>query len=461
MRKADYIVNGIRVPLDVVMLLLAGVATYLLRTHVLDAIRPVLFGPNLSFVQFMLLVAGMTGVMVLTFSVSGLYSMRFRMSKVVEAGHVVVASSAAMMAAILVIFLRAELFHSRFLVLGYWGMAMLFVIVGRLVLRWYAALRMARSDVLAHRVLVLGHGQVAHEVCRAMAEDPSLGYRVVSSMEDLSIDALRGVLSRGGIDEVVLAEVEVSSERIVELIDACYESHVMFQFVPNAYQTFATHYDINSIGRIPLVHLRRTPLEGWGRVFKRVVDVVCSVFALMVLLPVFVVVALCIMWDTPGPVFVVLQRVSRNRTFGLIKFRSMVQNAEALKPALEALNERADGPLFKMRVDPRVTRVGRILRKYRIDELPQFANVLRGDISLVGPRPHQPDEIARYQKHHKKVLAIKAGATGLAQVSGSSDLPFEEEVQLDTFYIENWSFWMDIRILIKTAVRLLVDRSAV
>jgi FlaA1/EpsC-like NDP-sugar epimerase len=160
MRKADYIVNGIRVPLDVVMLLLAGVATYLLRTHVLDAIRPVLFGPNLSFVQFMLLVAGMTGVMVLTFSVSGLYSMRFRMSKVVEAGHVVVASSAAMMAAILVIFLRAELFHSRFLVLGYWGMAMLFVIVGRLVLRWYAALRMARSDVLAHRVLVLGHGQV-------------------------------------------------------------------------------------------------------------------------------------------------------------------------------------------------------------------------------------------------------------------------------------------------------------
>jgi lipopolysaccharide/colanic/teichoic acid biosynthesis glycosyltransferase len=167
------------------------------------------------------------------------------------------------------------------------------------------------------------------------------------------------------------------------------------------------------------------------------------------------------MLDTPGPVFVVLRRVSRNRTFGLIKFRSMVENAEALKPALEQFNERADGPLFKMRHDPRITRVGRVLRKYRIDELPQFVNVFLGDISLVGPRPHQPDEIARYQKHHKKVLAIKAGATGLAQASGSSDLSFEEEVALDTFYIENWSFWMDVRIVAKTAVRLLFDRSAV
>lgn len=461
MRKADFIFNILRVPLDVAMLLVAGVAAYLLRTQVLDSLRPVLFGPNLSFGQFMALVAGMTVVMVATFAVSGLYSMRFRMSKIGEMGRVIVASSAAMMSAILVIFLRAELFHSRFLVLGYWGMAMLCVVLGRLVLRWYASRQMGRRDSLSHRVLLIGGGDVAHELRTAMAENPDLGYRVASVMGLLDIEHLRELLNRGGIDEVVLADVELSSERIVELVDVCYESHVMFQFVPNAYQTLATHYDVNSVGRIPLVYLRRTPLEGWGRVFKRAIDIVCSMAALLLLAPLIVVVAIIIILDTPGSVFVVLRRVSRNRTFGLIKFRSMVENAEALKPGLEQFNERADGPLFKMRHDPRITRVGRVIRKYRIDELPQFLNVFLGDISLVGPRPHQPDEIARYQKHHKKVLAIKAGATGLAQASGSSDLSFEEEVALDTFYIENWSFWMDVRIVVKTALRLLFDRSAV
>ena len=136
-------------------------------------------------------------------------------------------------------------------------------------------------------------------------------------------------------------------------------------------------------------------------------------------------------------------------------------SAESLKTTLMALNERPDSPLFKIKNDPRVTRVGRFIRKYRIDELPQFINVLRGEMSIVGPRPHQPDEIDRYKKHHKKVLAIKAGATGMAQVSGSSDLPFEEEVALDTFYIENWSLLFDIRLCLKTVLKMFGDHSAV
>ncbi len=138
----------------------------------------------------------------------------------------------------------------------------------------------------------------------------------------------------------------------------------------------------------------------------------------------------------------------------------MVANAEELKVSLVSLNERKDGPLFKIKNDPRITKVGRFIRRYRIDELPQFWNVFVGNISLVGPRPHQPDEIALYQKHHKKVLAIKAGATGLAQVSGSSDLPFEREVALDTFYVENWSLWLDIKIILKTVFKVFTDKSA-
>ena len=218
---------------------------------------------------------------------------------------------------------------------------------------------------------------------------------------------------------------------------------------------------MDAIGNVPVVQLHRTALDGWGRVFKRIVDIFGAMFGLAIFSPLLAIVAFSIKWETAGPVMVQLTRVSGTRRFKLFKFRSMVDNAEALKPLLAERNERSDGPLFKIQDDPRITRVGRLIRKTRLDELPQFYNVLIGDISLVGPRPHQPDEIAKYAKHHKRVLAIKAGATGLAQVSGSSDLPFEEEVKLDTFYIENWSLGMDTRIIVKTALKMLQDRSAV
>jgi lipopolysaccharide/colanic/teichoic acid biosynthesis glycosyltransferase len=180
---------------------------------------------------------------------------------------------------------------------------------------------------------------------------------------------------------------------------------------------------------------------------------------------VFLIVAIIIKLDSKGPVFVKLKRISQKQEFGLYKFRSMIAHdpdgsAESLKSSLIVLNERKDSPLFKMKNDPRITRVGKFLRKKRIDEFPQLINVLKGEMSLIGPRPHQPDEIEKYEKHHKKVLLIKPGMTGMAQISGSSDLPFEEEVKLDTYYIENWTLSKDVYILLKTIIIFLKDKSA-
>ena len=194
---------------------------------------------------------------------------------------------------------------------------------------------------------------------------------------------------------------------------------------------------------------------------KRIIDIVASFLGLIILLPFFAVIAFAIKWESAGPVFVRLKRTSKNKIFNLLKFRSMIQNAEELKQYLATFNERRDGPLFKIKNDPRITGVGKFLRKYRIDELPQFWNIFKGEISLVGPRPHQPDEIEKYRKDHKRVLAIKAGATGFAQVSGSSDLPFDQEVALDVFYIENWSLLLDFKIILKTIWKMVNDRSAV
>lgn len=184
-----------------------------------------------------------------------------------------------------------------------------------------------------------------------------------------------------------------------------------------------------------------------------------SIFLLPFFTPFFFLIALLIKWETKGPVFVRLTRIGQGKEFGLIKFRSMIDKAAELKSHLTSLNEREDGPLFKVRDDPRITRVGRFIRSKRVDELPQIFNVLRGEMSLVGPRPHEPEEIGRYERHHKKVLAIKPGVTGIAQISGAEKLPFEEEVKLDRYYIEHWSIKKDIIILLKTLGILLFGKT--
>jgi len=264
----------------------------------------------------------------------------------------------------------------------------------------------------------------------------------------------------GLVDEIMLTDLNYSEDGILELVDFCHENHIIFKYIPNIYKTLTANFDIDIVGGLPLIELKRTRLDGWGKVAKRTLDISASILGLIILSPFFLAIAIAVKTDSSGPIFVRLKRISRNKEFGLIKFRSMVANAEELKVSLVSLNERKDGPLFKIKNDPRITKVGRFIRRYRIDELPQFWNVFVGNISLVGPRPHQPDEIALYQKHHKKVLAIKAGATGLAQVSGSSDLPFEREVALDTFYVENWSLWLDIKIILKTVFKVFTDKSA-
>jgi lipopolysaccharide/colanic/teichoic acid biosynthesis glycosyltransferase len=178
----------------------------------------------------------------------------------------------------------------------------------------------------------------------------------------------------------------------------------------------------------------------------------------VILFPVFFLISVIIKFDSEGPVFAKLQRVAQGKRFNLYKFRSMIKNAHDmkyddmgnLKPEFAKNNERDSGPLFKMKNDPRVTRAGKMLRRTRLDEFAQLINVLKGDMSLVGPRPHEPEEVARYKKGHKKLLTIKPGITGMAQVSGSSDLDFEREAKLDIYYIENWSLFLDLIILVKT-----------
>ena len=208
------------------------------------------------------------------------------------------------------------------------------------------------------------------------------------------------------------------------------------------------------IDDIPLIHLKQTPLEGWGIVIKRTFDLLGSGILILLLTPLWILVPLLIKLDSSGPAFYRSKRKHGEKEFHAHKFRSMIPEAEAMRKSLLSQSERP-GPLFKMKRDPRVTRIGAFLRKTSLDELPQLFNVLKGEMSLVGPRPHLPEEVAQYQRHHQQLFAIKPGLTGLAQVNGRSNLSFEDEVRLDVYYIENWALWLDLKILLKSALVVL------
>ena len=460
MKKADLFFNVLRLPMDFLMLLVAGATTYIFRTEILRTFRPVLFEFNLPLIKYLYLVIFVSALFIVSYAISGLYSMRVRMGITEEFSKILVASSAAIMAIIIYIFLRQELFNSRFLVLGGWFFGILFVALGRLLVRYLQIFFVTKRDFGVHRIMVVGNNHVATSIMDYITQTPASGYRVVRHLSNPEIEEIKSSVGNPGVDEVILANHDYPANKIVELIDFCNENHLIFKFVPNLSQTMTTNYEVDIINGMPLIELKRTALDGWGKVIKRVLDVFYGTLGLVILSPIIGMIAFAIKWETEGPVFARLKRVSKNKEFDLLKFRGMIENAEELKPYLTVFNERQDGPLFKIKNDPRITKVGRFIRRYRFDEIPQFWNVLRGDMSLVGPRPHQPDEIEKYEKHHKKVLTIKAGATGLAQVSGSSDLLFDQEVTFDTFYIENWSLWLDFKIIIKTLVKIFTDRSA-
>lgn len=461
MKKSELFFNVLRLPVDFIMLFLAGISTYFLRTEILSAFRPVLFEFNLPLAKYFYLVLFVSFIFVASYAVSGLYSLKTRKGFFDELLKIIIASSAGIMIVIIYIFLRQELFDSRFLVLGGWFFAIAFVFLGRIFISMLQKFYVSKRNFGVHNVVVIGNDELATTVADKINSDPSCGYRLFKHISSPDLDEIKNITGIGQVDEIMLADPNYPEVDILELINFCHENHIVFKYVPNIYKILTANFDIDIIGGLPLIELKRTRLDGWGKVTKRTLDIFASIFGLIFLAPLYLMVAIVVKADSSGSVLVRLKRISRNKEFGLIKFRSMVENAEELKISLTAFNERKDGPLFKIKDDPRVTRAGRFIRKYRIDELPQLWNVLTGDISLVGPRPHQPDEISLYQKHHKKVLAIKAGATGLAQTSGSSDLPFEQEVALDTFYVENWSLWMDVKIILKTIFKIFTDRSAV
>jgi exopolysaccharide biosynthesis polyprenyl glycosylphosphotransferase len=315
------------------------------------------------------------------------------------------------------------------------------------------------------RVIAVGHAAAVADLVTTLRRESYHGLSVVAAcltggagIDDVADVPVAGELSsitaavdRFGADTVaVLACPEMDGRRLRELAWELEKTGTDLCVAAALLDVAGPRTTIRPVAGLPLLHVDHPELAGGKQVVKGVFDKVVAASALILLGPMFAAIALAIRCTDPGPVFFRQTRVGKDgRAFTLRKFRTMVVDAEQRKPLLEGRNEAA-GVLFKIRRDPRVTRPGLWLRRWSLDELPQLINVLLGDMSLVGPRPALPEEAARYGGHMRRRLAVKPGITGLWQVNGRSDLPWDEAERLDIRYVENWSFVLDLQILWKT-----------
>lgn len=460
MNKSELTFSAILVPLDYLVIFLGGLAAYGLRFgSLMSGIRPVIY--ELPLQDYLPIILAVSFLWIIIFAFGGLYGIRTTRRMVDEFSKIFLACSTSVLIIIIIIFFQRELFSSRFIILSGWLLSIVFVSIERFIIRSIQH-ALLKKGIGAHQIIILGHGWTTDRIVKEINNNSTLGYKIIGQVKIENEDDIRRLddyLKNSPVEEIIQADPNIQKDLVLKIIDFCNENHLTFKYAANLFETSATNIEVTPLAGIPIVEIKRTPLDGWGKILKRGFDLMLSILFLIILLPLFFVVAVIIKLDSPGPVFVDLERVGRKgKKFILYKFRSMIKGAHALKRDLVLYNERSDGPLFKMKNDPRITRFGKFIRRTSIDEFPQFFNVIKGDISLVGPRPHEPEEVSQYQKYHKKLLAIKPGITGMAQVSGRSDLSFEEEVRLDVYYIENWSLLLDLQLLLRTPFALLAKR---
>lgn len=470
MKRSEIFFSAIQVPVDFAMIVLAAATAYFLRG--LPAFQPYVSRIfNLSFDDYLNFAFIVSPFFIIILALEGLYTMRSTRRFWQEAYSVTKAITFGLIVLIIAVFLNREWFSSRFVILVGWMLAVFYVVVARYIIQRIQKWLLVHKNMGIHRVLLIGRNPKMKKLYGNLIHNKQLGYRVVDQIEDASIAHIKRIKERSGIDEVIVGDPILTDDEQAKLFDYCQINNIVYRYFPTTLQT--PRFSMQIWNGEPLIEYQHTPLDGWGRVLKRLYDLVAGFFLTALFSPLMLVIAILIKLEDPaGPIVYKNERVGENgRKFFVYKFRYMqwkycitsenpdVEMAMAFEKELIAKhNTRSGGVLYKIKNDPRRMKIGAIIERYSLDELPQFFNVIKGEMALVGPRPHQQREVERYAEYHRRLLTIKPGITGMAQVSGSSDLAFEDEYRLDVFYIENWSLWLDIVICLKTGKALLRRR---
>ncbi|MDP4000575.1 MAG: sugar transferase [bacterium] len=463
MKRSELAISALLVPLDAAAVYWAFILSYYVRVE--SGALPVAY--VLPFDQYALFAAAATALWLVVFALLGMYRLRSTRRGLNEFARIVAGSFIGTLSIVaLIFFLRID-FFSRFVVIFGFLAAIVLLAVVRGAVR-LAQQALFRYGVGVRRAIIVGTGApaktLAHELAAGgrgyrilgfVATKPGAKAKVLGRLKDVP-----ALLARYRPDELIDADPGLTGAQKLVIMDAAEDIHTDFRFVPSTPELATARVGVAAVGGIPLMTILRTPLEGWGRIGKRTFDLAGGLLALPFFLVLYPFVVLAIKLDSRGPAVFKQVRVGRaGQPFVSYKFRGMVDDAEKQLSKLRKYNE-VSGPVFKMKDDPRVTRVGRFIRKTSLDELPQILNVLKGDMSLVGPRPPLPSEVKKYNRQQRRRLTIKPGITGPWQVSGRSNVSFDEWVRLDLYYIQHWSLLLDLTILLKTVAVVLGRKGA-
>lgn len=468
MKRSELFFSFIQVPVDFAMIVLAAITAFVVRdVPQIITLQPKLY--TFHFHTFIKIVLAVAPVFILIYAIEGLYNIKVTRKFWQEMLRVFSATSIGLVVIIVAVFLQRDWFSSRFIILAAWMLAVLYVVVARYIIQLIQKWLLVSRGIGVHRVLLIGRNGKIDTISKIIKRNKELGYKVVDQVETAHLHEIKEVREARGIDEIILCEPSVTDDEQEKLIDYCAINNINFKFIPTTLQT--SKYVINVLSGEPMIEVKNTPLDGWGRILKRIFDIIASFFGIIITSPIMLLTAIAIKLDSRGPIIYKNERIGNDgQKFYAYKFRYMkwencvtnenpkLEEALTLEKKLIAKQSIRRGPLYKIKDDPRKTRVGKIIERLSIDELPQLFNVFLGSMSMVGPRPHQKREVEKYMDYHRRLLTIKPGVTGMAQVSGRSDLDFEDEYKLDLYYIENWSLWLDIQICLKTVGALFEDR---
>jgi exopolysaccharide biosynthesis polyprenyl glycosylphosphotransferase len=462
--KSSVLFAGLLVMSDVIMMVIAFIFSYYLRLWT-EQLTPAELGYLRGYASVILI---QVLTLVSLFFFTRLYHRQRGLSHVDEFYSVFVAVSVGTIISVAAnsFLIRNGPDYSRRMIVFSWILTIVLVTLGRLL---YSRLiwSLQSRGIGGARVLIVGTGETGRILLQTMRRLPGLGYEVVgmvsqdSRAEDPGVpivgttDELLSLVRSEHIDEVIIALPDATSREILPIISDCHRARVATRVYPSAFQLITSDLSIGHLGGLPLLTVRDTVLRGWRLTLKRAMDIIGSAVGLVVLSPFMLVTALLIKLDSPGSAFYTQERMGLDeKPFQMIKFRSMREGAET-----------ETGPVWAVKGDPRRTRLGALIRRYSLDELPQFINVFLGEMSLVGPRPERPvfveqfkQIIPRYVERHQE----KAGMTGWAQVNGlRGDTSIVARTKYDLYYIENWSILFDLKILIKTFFTFFRDKAAI
>ncbi|HUT18609.1 MAG TPA: sugar transferase [Anaerolineae bacterium] len=463
----------LQIAVDAVLVNLGFAVAYWVR-YQLQWPWPVAAENKIPYATYVPMEAILALLLLVVYGMQRVYTPQRGRSWIDESFALLSGTATGVMLMIVLTYFLPDLSYSRGL-LPLAAMTMLVLLIVSRIAKSIIVSRMRRKGIGIKQVLIVGAGEVGRTVMRTIVARPGLGYRLVGFVDDDpskgqtdlgrikalgSIDNLPTVISTLNIDMVIVTLPWMYQRKILRIVRQCERHRVQAYIVPDLLQITISQVGIETLGEVPMIGMREEAISHGWRVVKRIVDIAGSLTALIAGAPFALVVALLVKLGSKGPIiFQQIRLGEREKPFTCYKFRTMRQNAEAEKAALmEETN--GDKRLFKMKDDPRITPLGRLLRKFRIDEYPQFFNVLRGDMSIVGPRPPVPIEVENYLEWHRHKLDVPAGITGLAQVSGGSDLSFDEWALLDTWYAENWTFLLDLKIMLKTVGVILIGHGA-